>query len=180
MWFVSPIANQDILNQYWKCVSNFGQNITFSETQKSVHLHCYGSFKWRLHVFSRQLSNSHHCLVYVLLEDVNQISRTEKCHFAFYAFHIFHEQRFQSFTTSKKQTNKQTNKQNKTNPPQKKHQRHPYIMWISGFYFVTVLTYRHTRKNVRKLKFKIGQYVIFFHASWLVFFIFNFIKISIV
>ena len=54
-------------------------------------------------------------------------------------------------------------------------------MWISGFYFVTVLTYRHTRKNVvRKLKFEIWQYVIFFHANWLVFFIFNFKKISIV
>ena len=39
-----------------------------------------------------------HCLVYVhvLLEDLNQISRTEKCHFAFY---IFHEQRFHSFTS---------------------------------------------------------------------------------
>ena len=71
----------------------------FQWTQKSVHLHCYGSFKWRLHVFRRQLSNSHHCLVYVLLEDVNQISRTGKCHFAFYAFYIFHEQRFQSFTS---------------------------------------------------------------------------------
>ena len=33
-----------------------------------------------------------------------------------------------------------------------------YIMLISGFYFVTVLTYRHMRKNVvRKLKFKIWQ-----------------------
>ena len=50
-------------------------------------------------------------------------------------------------------------------------------MWISGFYFVTVLTYRHTRQNVvRKLKFKIWQYVIFFQANWLVFFSFNFIK----
>ena len=48
-------------------------------------------------------------------------------------------------------------------------------MWISGFYFVTVLTYRHTRKNVvRKLRLKIWQYVIFFHANWLVFFISNF------
>ena len=71
----------------------------FQWTQKSVHLHCYDSFKWRLHVFRRQLSNSRHCLVYVLLEDVNQISRTEKCHFAFYAFYIFHEQKFQNFTS---------------------------------------------------------------------------------
>ena len=31
MWFVSPIANQDILNQNWKCVSNYGQNVTFSK-----------------------------------------------------------------------------------------------------------------------------------------------------
>ena len=34
-------------------------------------------------------------------------------------------------------------------------------MWISGFYFVTVLTYRHTRKNVvrkpRKFKGGIGS-----------------------
>ena len=53
-------------------------------------------------------------------------------------------------------------------------------MWISGFYFVTVLTYRHMRKNVvRKLKFKIWQYVIFFHENWLVLFIFNFIKKSL-
>ena len=45
----------------------------------------------------RQLSNSYHCLVYVvLLENLNQISRTEKCHFAFY---IFHEQRLHSFTS---------------------------------------------------------------------------------
>ena len=53
-----------------------------------------------------------------------------------------------------------------------------YIMLISGFYFVTVLIYRHMRKNVvvRKLKFKIWQYVIFFHANWLVLFIFDFIK----
>ena len=35
----------------------------------------------------RQLSNSYHCLVYVLLEILNQISRTEKYHFAFYIFH---------------------------------------------------------------------------------------------
>ena len=35
-------------------------------------------------------------IYYVLLEHLNQISRTEKCHFAFYAFNIFHEQRFQS------------------------------------------------------------------------------------
>ena len=58
-----------------------------------------------------------------------------------------------------------------------------YNMWISGFNFVTVLTYRHMRKNVvvRKLKFKIWQYLIFFHANWLVLFIFNFMKkISIV
>ena len=82
------------------------------------------------------------------------------------------------YTNLQKQNKTKTKtKQNKT----KKHQRHPYIMWISGFYFVTVLTYRHTRKNVvRKLKFEIWQYVIFFHANWLVFFIFNFEKISIV
>ena len=82
-----------------KMCFEFWAKCHFQWTQKSVHLHCYGSFKWRLHVFRRQLSNSHHCLVYVLLEDVNQISRTEKCHFAFYAFYIFHEQRFQSFTS---------------------------------------------------------------------------------
>ena len=35
----------------------------------------------------RQLSNSYHCLVYVILENLNQISRTEKYHFAFYIFH---------------------------------------------------------------------------------------------
>ena len=125
-----------------------------------------------------------YCLVYVLLEDLNQISRTEKCHFAFY---IFHEQRFHSFTSIQICKIKsccvmmfsvvyfylyvQTYKKDIL-----------YIMLISGFYFVTVLTYRHMRKNVvvRKLKFKIWQYVIFFHANWLVFFIFNFIKISIV
>ena len=124
--------------------------------------------------------NSYHYLVYVLLEDLNQISRTEKCHFAFY---IFHEQRFRSFTSRfvkpcvvawcflwfisickymYKRTKKQTS----------------YIMWISGFYFVTVLTYRHMRKHVvvRKLKFKIWQYVMFFHANWLILFISNFIK----
>ena len=50
-------------------------------------------------------------------------------------------------------------------------------MLISGFYFATIL-YRHMRKNVvvRKLQFKIWQYVIFFHENWLVLFIFNFIK----
>ena len=52
-----------------------------------------------------------------------------------------------------------------------------YILLISGFYFVTVLTYRHMTKNVvRKLKFKIWQYVIVFHANWLVLFIFDFIN----
>ena len=79
-----------------KCVSNFGQNVTFRERKNRFTCIVMAVFKWRLHVFRPQLSNSHHCLVYVLLEDVNQISRTEKCHFAFY---IFHEQRFQSFTS---------------------------------------------------------------------------------
>ena len=82
---------------------------------------------------------------------------------------------------TKQKQNKKKKKTHTQKKKKKKHQRHPYIMWISSFYSVTVLTYRHTRKNVvRKLKFKIWQYVIFFHANWLVFFIFNFIKISIV
>ena len=91
MWFVSPIANQDILNQNWKMCFELWAKRYFQWAQNSVHLHCYGSFKWRLHVFPCQLRNSHHCLVYVLLEDLS--------HFAFYAFYIFHEQRFQSFTS---------------------------------------------------------------------------------
>ena len=99
MWFVSPIANQDILNQNWKICFELWAKRYFQWMQKFVHLHCYGSFKWRLHVFRRQSSNSNHCLVYILLEDLNQISKTEKCHFAFYVFYIFHEQRFQSFTS---------------------------------------------------------------------------------
>ena len=75
-----------------KCVSNYGQNVsTFKKKKKSVHLHCYGFFKWRLHVF-HQLSNSYHCI----LEDQNQMSKPEKWHFAFC---IFHEQRFPSFTS---------------------------------------------------------------------------------
>ena len=90
MRFVSPIANQDILNQNWKMCFEVWAKRYFQKTQKSVHLYCYDSFKWRLHVF-----NSYdYCLVYVLLEDLNQISRTQKCHFAFY---IFHEQKIPQF-----------------------------------------------------------------------------------
>ena len=165
-----------------------GKTLLPPVNQKSVHLYCYDSFKWPLHVFHRQLCNSYHCLVYVLQEDLNQISRTEKCHFA---FHIFHEQRFHSFTSRfvksrvfawwhflwfisickyiyKLTTNKQTkaNKKTKTKQNKTKQKDIPYLTWISGFYFVTVLmilTYRHMRKNVvvRKLKFRIWQYVIF-------------------
>ena len=147
MWFVSPTANQDILNQNWKMCFELWAKHYFQWTQKSVRLNCYDSFKCRLQVFRCQLSNSCHCLVYILLEDLNQISRTEKCHFAFTAFYIFHEQRFHSFTSRFvksivvawwcflwfisicKYMYKLTKKDIL------------YIMWISGFYFVTVLTY---------------------------------------
>ena len=89
MWFVSPIANQDILNQNW-------QNNVFrimGKTLLSVNAKIGSPVFLRQF---RQLSNSYHCLVYALLENLNQISRTEKCHFAVY---IFHEQRFYSFTS---------------------------------------------------------------------------------
>ena len=93
MWFVSPIANQDILNQNWKCVSNYGQNVTFSKHKNRftciITTVSNDACMSLIHMIT-------HCLVYVLLEDLNQISRTEKCHFAFY---IFHEQGFLSFTS---------------------------------------------------------------------------------
>ena len=143
---------------------------------KSVHLYCYNSFKWRLHV----CNSYHHCLVYVLLEDLNQISRTEKCHFAFY---IFHEQRFHSFTSIQICKIKSccvmmfsvvyfylyvTNLQKKTS----------FILCWSVVFISSLFWHTDTWGKMLlwenwSLKW---QYVIFLHANWLVLFIFDFIK----
>ena len=44
MWFASPIANQDILNQSCKMFFKLWAKRYFQWTQKLVHLYCYDSF----------------------------------------------------------------------------------------------------------------------------------------
>ena len=45
-------TKQNIYYQSWKMCFKLLAKRYFSWAQKSVHLHCYGFFKWRLHVFS--------------------------------------------------------------------------------------------------------------------------------
>ena len=135
MCFVSPIANQDILNQSWKMCFEFWAKRYFQWTQKSVHLYCYDSFdnKWFISLFGL-------CTTRKSKSDIKNKSNIL----------LF------IFSMSKDYTVLQVNLWNQE--------------WLRDDVFFSFFFFFFS--------FKIWQYVFFFHANWLVLFIFNFTNIQ--